>query len=130
MKIIVHENNKYVLRFDRGEEVISSLQVFCGNESIKAGVFSGIGAVGEAVLSWYDHERKELLDKTLNADLEVTGLTGNVSLMNNNINIHAHGSFSDSEMLGYGGHVKKMIVSGTCEIVLEKFESVMARNKD
>ena len=37
----------YILRIDRGEEILASITTLCNAEKIRLGSVSGIGAVGE-----------------------------------------------------------------------------------
>jgi hypothetical protein len=130
MKIILKENNKYALRFDRGEEAIEGLRDFCEVEDIGAGWFWGIGAAGEVVISFYDIGGKEYLDKTIKEDLEIAGFSGNAAKMKEEVIIHCHGIFSDKDFKVAAGHVKKLVVSATCEIFFEKQGGRIERQYD
>ena len=46
--------NTYMLRIDRGEEILRSLKEFCENEEIRLGRVEAIGAADRAVLGVYD----------------------------------------------------------------------------
>lgn len=118
MKMILKDDRRYVLRFDRGEEVITSLQKFAQEENIKAATFSAIGAASEIIISWFDPEGKQYHDHALTKKLEIAALNGNIALLENQPIVHAHGSFSDVELHSRSGHVKKLIVSATCEVSL------------
>ncbi len=127
METILKEDNKFILRFDKDEEVINGLVSFCNESSITAGFFSGIGACKEVELSSYDVDKKEYFSKSFQEKLEIVSLTGNVAKMEEKTIIHCHGSFSDPNMELIGGHVKKLIVSATCEILLILFDGKIER---
>jgi uncharacterized protein len=127
MKTIIKEENKYVLRLNRGEEVISTLKNFCKKESVLSASFTGIGAVNKVKLGWYDVENKEYEKKEFQEKLEIISLIGNVAKMNEEIIVHTHGTFGTREFKTLSGHIDEMIVSATCEIVLEKFEKPIER---
>ena len=127
MEIILHDKKKYVLRFDKGEELVEGLIKFCEGEKIEAGWFFGIGAVSEIIISHYDVDTKKYSDKEYKEKLEIVSLLGNIAKKDNETIIHAHGSFSNPEMQVSAGHVKKLIVGPTCEIVLEKFDGKLER---
>ena len=40
----------YVLRIDRGEEILQAVSQVCEKENIRLGTVNGIGAVGEVTL--------------------------------------------------------------------------------
>lgn len=130
MKLILHEQNKYVLRFDRGEEVMERLRNFCRDQGIGAGAFTGIGAATEVMISWYNTDRKVYSDRKFSEIMEIASFAGNVAKFQDNIVIHAHGSFSDYEFQTFSGHVKKLVVSATCEVALEKLPGLLNRESD
>lgn len=128
MKVVFKKENKYILRFDWGEEVICALINFCQKENIKAGHFFGLGAAQEVLLSSYDLAEKKYKNKLLKEEIEIAGLVGNISLLKSKTTIHAHGTFSDKNFCTYAGHVKKLLVSATCEVVLERLKGKVERS--
>lgn len=130
MKIVLKEDNKYILRFDRGEEVLEELSKFCQKEDIKAGHFSAIGAADEVILSSFDIAKKDYRDKVIKGEMEIVGIMGNVSVLQSKVIIHTHGVFSDKKFRTYAGHLKKLVVSVTCEVVLERLEGKVERGHD
>lgn len=127
VKVILRENNKYVIRFERDEELIEALVTFCNAEGIAAGSFFGIGAAEEIIIAYYNIDTREYEDKHIGERLEITGLAGNIAVLDGKTMIHSHGNFSDRTMRVFGGHVKKLVVSATCEVVLEKFGGKISR---
>lgn len=130
MKLILEEGSKYIIRLDKDEELIQSLADFCEQEEIGAGHFTAIGLASEVILSYYNIQRKQYEDSEIKENLEVTGLIGNVAVKGYETIIHCHGTFSDLRMNVIGGHVKKMVVAATCEVVLEKFKGKVERVPD
>ena len=127
MKFVLKDKNIFVLRFDKGEEMITELRKFCVKQKIGAAVFSGIGAARNVELAHYDIDTKKYSEKTIPEKTEINGLAGTVALMKKEIVIHCHGVFSNSQMRVWGGHVKRLIISATGEIVLEKFTGKIER---
>ncbi len=130
MKLILQDKNKYVLRVNVGEEVIEGLQKFSKKEGIEAGKFFAIGAAKEVKLGWYDVDVKEYTWQELKEKLEIISLLGNIARKESEVIVHAHGSFSNQHMQLVGGHVAKLVVSGACEIVLEKFDGHIEKAHD
>lgn len=130
MKVIVKQNNIRFIRFDRGEEFLEIIQNYCNKENIHAAYLTAIGACGELHLSWYDVHEKKYVTKVCNQDLEITGLIGNISLIDGKVFCHAHGTFSDHNLKAVAGHLKKMVISATCEIRLEIFDGTIQRGYD
>ena len=130
MKIITHENDTYILRLDKGEEFIETLKNFCVKEGIKAAYFTAIGACENTELAYYDLEKKEYLPKLFPDRMEIVQVTGNVSVMNEEPLIHAHGMLGDPEMNIVGGHVNKMIISTIAEVYLKTFTGEIKKAPD
>ncbi len=130
MKAILKDNNKYILRFDSGDEVISGIENFAQEQGKKAGFFKGIGASNKAVLAYYNLDDKKYQDKSINERMEIVSLTGNVALFENKPIVHAHGILSDEKYNTIAGHVKKLVVSATCEVFLEALDSEIKRGYD
>jgi len=130
MQKILHKENDFILRFEKGEDVIESLRYFCDQVGIKSGVINAIGAVSELVLGFYDLENKKYIDTELKKNFEIASFSGNISLFENQTVIHAHGVFSDESGACTGGHIKKMIVAATCETFIQKFEGEILREPD
>lgn len=130
MRIILQNNQNYIVRFDRGEEVVSGLAKFAQAERIDAAHFTAIGAAGEVVLSYYNLETKTYEDHTLTEDLEITGITGNVASMAGAVIVHAHGTCSRRDLSVVGGHIKKLVVSATCEAHITSFRGQLTRRYD
>lgn len=130
MKEVLKEKNKYILRFDSGDEVIGVLKNFCKKENIKSGFFSAFGACGELTLAYYSLDEKKYEEKDVKERLEIVSLTGNIAKMDDEIIVHAHGLFSDLNMQVRGGHIKKLVVSATCEMFLTVFDDYIKRGYD
>ncbi len=130
MRTLLHEGNQYVLRFDRGEEVVTALKQFCHQEQIDAGFFHGLGACGYLKLAFYHLETKKYREKEFTRDLEIANVTGNIALFDGDLVIHMHGTFSEENMNAVGGHVVAMKIGGACEIMLTKFTKSMTRKLD
>lgn len=121
--------NTYVLRLVKGEKLMETLEKFCNKERVDGAFFFGIGAVEHVELAHYNVTTQKYSSKNFNTALEVTNLSGSIALHENNHVIHAHGTFSDTEMVCIGGHVVDFQVSGTLEIQLHKL-GVMAKLTD
>lgn len=130
MKVILKQDNFYLLRFDKDEELISSLTSFCDQKNIFSGSFSAIGAAKEVILSYYNLETKKYQDLKIEEDTEIVGILGNIANLNNKKVIHCHGSIADNQYIVKAGHIKKLVVSATCEVMLSFFKGKIERAFD
>ncbi len=123
--------NAYVILLEKGDKIIDSLVRFCEKEKIKAGSLSGIGGVARAELAYYAIKDKRYHSRVFDRPpYEVVSLSGNVSLAEGKIRIHAHMVISDSEFRVFGGHLNEAKVFPMCEIVFRPLKAELKRKKD
>lgn len=123
----VNYNDKFIIRIDKGEELVSTLKNFCEKKHIKNGIITGIGATDKVVISIFDHKQKVYKKKTLKGTMEITSLLGNVSNKDKNAHLHLHINVSNNQLQVYGGHLDECYISTTCEIILEKVDGHISR---
>jgi len=122
--------NRWVVRMDRGEEVVESLKAFCREHRIRLGTVTGIGATNRAVIGLFRTTTREYLTREFSGDLEILNLTGNVSTLDGDVYIHLHATLSDPEHRAWGGHLTSAIISGTLEAVVHEMEGSVERGFD
>lgn len=127
MEVALRDNSALVLRFDRGEDVLDELKWFCGREGIQAAAFTALGAAQEVELAWFNLTARQYRTQTITELMEIASLTGNASLESEKVFLHVHGVFSDSEMRTYAGHVNRLVVAATCELMLMVFSKPLTR---
>lgn len=112
------DDRHYVVRIDKGEEVLEQLTILCDKENIKVGEIKGIGASNKIEIGLFNTLTKEYKTSIKEGMFEITSLLGNISVKDNNTYLHAHINFSDESLNVYGGHLVKCYISATCEIVV------------
>lgn len=122
-----HGSEIYILRLDKGEEIVSSLVEFCKENEILGAWVQGIGAVESATLALYDLGNKEYHNKDLDGPLEIANLVGNIGTHKGEVTAHLHATLGDKDMKAYAGHLSKAIVAATCEIRLEPLDIELKR---
>jgi len=70
---------EYVARLEHGRDWRGQIEDFADEEEIDAAFFIGLGAVQDAVLSFYDQDDKEYRDIEFDEPLEVVPAVGNIS---------------------------------------------------
>ena len=119
--------SKWIVRIDKGEEIVETLKKFCKENKIKLGTISGIGATDRVTIGLFNTKNKQYHSQELIGDYEITNLSGNISTMNDEIYLHLHISLADSKYNAYGGHLNSAVISGTGEIVIEEIEDIIER---
>lgn len=100
----------------KGEELVQSLINFAKKESVKGAWIFVIGACDEVEVGYYDLKTKNYKFKKHNQDLEILNIQGNLSWSGGEPVIHLHGTFAGEDGKAFGGHVKSLKVSVTCEV--------------
>lgn len=122
--------NTYIIRLDRGEKIIESLNRFGTENKVKLGYFFGIGALDEAELAHYTVENKKYTAKKFSQPLEIISMLGNITAMDRKAYLHCHIALSDEKMRSIAGHLKEGRISATCEIFLVELIGSVSRKYD
>ena len=113
---------RYYIRMDRGDEVISSIIDVCRHEGIRSATFSGIGGCSDAAIQVFDPKEGAFRTERVESLLELVFLTGNViSCADGSLSHHAHALFAyqaDGHQRILAGHLKSTTVLYTAEIEL------------
>ena len=118
----------YVLRIDRGEEILQAVSQVCEKENIRLGTVNGIGAVGEVTLGVFNREKFQYESKEYKGDFEIASCMGNISTMNGNSYLHIHMAVGNPEKGEvHAGHLNRGIVSLTGEFFLHQIEGEIDR---
>ncbi len=119
--------NKVIMRIDKGEEVVGTIEKFCKDQKIALGSISGLGAAGRVKIGLFDVLEKKYYSKVFEGDYEITNITGNISTMNGEAYIHLHATISDHDMHAYGGHLNEAVICATCEVVIDIIDGIVDR---
>lgn len=124
------KDNSYVLALSTGEELMDCLSRFASELEISSAWLSGLGAASVIEVGYYDMPGRTYHWKTFAGKLEITNLTGNLSLEAGKPLWHIHGSFSDESFNAIGGHIRKMVVGPNCELLVRKLGQPLIRVED
>ena len=119
--------DKYVLRVDKGEEVLESITKLCRLEDIKLGYAVGLGATDHIVVGLFDTKAKVYKKTEIMGPMEITSLVGDISTMNGETYLHFHINVCDENMNVRGGHMNACYISATGEITVIKIDGTVER---
>ena len=120
-------DDTYVVRLNRGEEVIESLKDLCKNENIELAEITGLGASNLVEIGVFNVNTKEYNTKIFEGMFEITSLIGNATRKDGEVYLHIHINFGDEEGLVKGGHLVRSIISATSEIVVRRINGKVGR---
>ncbi|OGL36166.1 hypothetical protein A3F05_02595 [Candidatus Saccharibacteria bacterium RIFCSPHIGHO2_12_FULL_47_17] len=124
------DGDSYVVILKLGEELFGSLANFATQNNLKTAWFEAFGATKEVELGYYNLEAQKYVWRVFSGPLEITGLQGNIAQKDGQPVFHAHGSFADESYNVVGGHIKKLVVAGTCELFITPLNLKLTRQLD
>ena len=119
--------NDYVVRINRGEEVIDCLKRLCKEEDIKLAEITGLGASNLVEIGVFNPATKEYSTKTFEGMFEITSLVGNATRKDGEVYLHIHINFGDENGMVRGGHLVRTKISATSEIIVRKIDGEVGR---
>jgi uncharacterized protein len=130
-KLINESGEKtFALIFDKGDEVMSELRRFAMERQLFASHFTGIGALSDAVLGFFDPAKKEYKKIPIRRQVEVLSLAGDVTIQDGAPKIHAHIVVGKPDGSAHGGHLMKAHVFPTLELILVESPRFLERRFD
>jgi uncharacterized protein len=126
-----YAEGRYLLaRLDHGADIIGQISCFAEDESIETGVFSVIGALNRAELSYYDQISLQYSSILIEEPVELVSCSGNISLKGDQSFIHAHAVLADRNGNVRGGHLSSGTIFAAELHCRELLGSPMKRDHD
>lgn len=92
-------------RLFKGQEIISEITKYLKENTINAGLISGIGAVSKAKIGYYDQATRQYMSQEFNEPMEILFLKGNISIKDGEPFPHIHIVLSKKDYSCIGGHL-------------------------
>jgi len=122
--------SRYLLVLDRDEELVSTVTAFLAERGIMGGTVTGIGALKNHTLGFFDIESQEYLKRTFEENMELGNLTGTIGSVDGKPFLHAHATVCGPELIAFTGHLFKAEVAVTAELIVTDFETDLPRTLD
>lgn len=122
--------NKYIIRINPEQNLVSTLQKFCESKKIMLGSISGIGSLNSVTLGFFNPNTKEYQQKTFKEPLEMANLTGNIVEKDGKPLLHLHATVAGDNYKAMAGHVVEAQVSLTAEIIIETIKGNVYKEFD
>lgn len=116
----INESPKtFILVFKTGDELADGLLQFAKNQNLSAASFKAVGALSSVRLGWFSWESKKYEPSvTLDEQVELLSLIGDVALKDGEPVVHAHAVIGKRDGTAHGGHLLNARIRPTCEVVL------------
>jgi hypothetical protein len=130
----IHENQgqrTLVAVLDIGEEVMTSLKQVARERNIAAAQVSAIGAFSDAVVTYFDWEKKAYEEIPVDEQVEVAALLGDIALdEKGEPALHLHVVLGKRGGSAVAGHLAKGHVRPTLEVVITESPRHLRRKHD
>jgi predicted DNA-binding protein with PD1-like motif len=119
---LIHEQDgqrTFVIVLDTGDEVVESLSSFAIKERIAAAQITGIGALSDVGLNYFDWDKKVYSKIAVQEQVEVASLLGDVALAPDGTpTLHLHIVVGRRDGTALAGHLGEAHVRPTLETIL------------
>ncbi|MCA1607546.1 MAG: DNA-binding protein, partial [Acidobacteria bacterium] len=120
----------FAIVFDKGDEVASGLLAFAKDNNLSASHFTAIGAFESVMLGFFERERKDYKKITIDEQVEVLSLVGDIALEGDDPKVHARVVFGKADGTAHGGHLLEARVWPTLDVILVESPEHLQRKMD
>ena len=121
----------FVVVLETGEEIVASLQKFAASENVSSASFTAIGALSDAVLLYFDWEKKDYQKIPVREQVEVASLIGDVADgPDGKPSLHIHVVLGTRDGSARAGHLSEGHIRPTLEVVLTENPVHLHKVKD
>ena len=129
---LIHDDGEktFALIFDKGDEVAGGLLAFAKENNLSSSHFTAIGAFERVTLGFFERERKDYKRISIEEQVEVLILVGDVALDEGGPKVHAHMVVGKADGTAHGGHLLEAYVWPTLEVILVESPRHLRRKLD
>jgi len=120
----------YIIRLEKGEEIISAIKTAAVQSRIRGAFFFGLGVGKDLVLGYYDPHHKKYIKKAFGGEYEFTSLAGNISYADKDCVVHCHVTITGDDFTAFGGHLFQGTIPATGEIIVFPLPRSLQRTHD
>jgi uncharacterized protein len=117
----------YAVKIESGEEIVATLADFAKRENVRAGLLSGLGAVGECELGFFVRSSGQYVRQVFAGEHEIGSLTGNLSELDGEPFPHCHVLIAGEDFVARTGHLFRGVATVTCEVQVVTDPGVLKR---
>lgn len=118
----------YMIVLHAGDEVMTALGDFARTEAVTAARFSGIGAVHDVDVGYFEAARKQYRINHFEEQRELLSIIGDVGVGPGGAPaVHAHVTLGGRDGAALGGHLVHAVTSPTVEIFVSTFPAPLPK---
>ena len=129
---LIHDGPQrtFAVVLDKGDEVLESLLAFAREHRLSAAEFTGLGALSDCVLGFFDWEKKDYDKIPVGEQVEVLTLVGNIALKDGAPKLHPHIVIGKADGTAHGGHLLGGHVRPILEVIVTESPAHLRREHD
>ena len=131
---LIHESHgqrTIVAVLETGDEVMTVLKELARRERLSSAQITAIGAFRDAVVAYFDWERKEYLKIPVREQVEVAALVGDIGIDEAGAPaLHIHLVLGKRDGSAIAGHLAEGHVRPTLEVIITESPSHLRRRRD
>lgn len=120
----------WLLAFDKGDDVLPTLEGFAQEQKLTAAEFRGIGGFRSATLAYFEKASMSYEPLPVPEQVEVVALLGNITLAEGKQKVHAHCVVGRKDGSTRAGHLLAAEVWPTLELFVTAYAEVVERKHD
>lgn len=121
----------YAVVLESGEEVMECLGRFAAAEMVTAAQLTAIGALRDAVLMYFDWDKKDYLRIPVREQVEVASLIGDIAEgPDGKPSLHVHVVIGKRDGAAMAGHLAEAHVRPTLEVIVTENPAHLRKVKD
>lgn len=111
----------FAVVFDTGEDPMAGLTRFAEEHNLTGASFTAIGAFSEAILGYFDWDKKDYQEIPVREQVEVLAFMGDIAVEGaNQKKLHAHVVLGRRDGAACGGHLLSARVRPTLEVIVNE----------
>ncbi len=120
----------FLLVMDKGDEAFSQITAFAEQHEVTGASLTAIGACNGATLGYFDPELVDYRSTRFDEQMEICSVVGDIATKDDKPVLHAHVVLGRKDSSTVGGHLQKVHVFPTMEIVLTETPSHLRKRVD
>jgi len=120
----------FMVKIEPGEQVAAGLREFARAHGIRGAMVSGLGAVSDAELAWFNRDKKKYYSSKFPEVMELLSLTGNLGMKEDGPVLHAHAVCCGQDLQPVGGHLVEAVCAVTVEVFMAEAGFAIERKQD
>jgi predicted DNA-binding protein with PD1-like motif len=120
----------FVLVCETGEEAMQALTSFAAEQRLGGSHLTAIGAFSTAVVAYFEWPSKQYRHVSIDEQVEVLSLVGDVTVEKGKPKVHAHVVLGKADATAHGGHLIEGLVRPTLEVLITEAPRHLQRRLD